>query len=82
MLVTTLRSSLIDASDVSSRARANELVVAAARGLLSDTIANIAEEGVAQVVADDGDVLAASENVRGRGTPVRRRPGAGTIRSG
>ncbi|MGH3473820.1 MAG: sensor histidine kinase [Aeromicrobium sp.] len=65
VLVTTLRSSLIEASDVSSRTRANELVNAAAGGLLSDTIANIAEEGVAQVVTDDGAILAASENVRG-----------------
>ncbi len=64
-LVLTLRDSLIDASDVSSRARARELSVSATKGLLGDTIANIAEEGVAQVVADNGTVLAASENVRG-----------------
>ena len=81
VLVTTLRSSLIEAADVSSRSRANELVSSATRGLLSDTIANIAEEGVAQVVTDDGAVLAASENVTGearlsdvvpkRGEPVK-----------
>jgi signal transduction histidine kinase len=81
VLVTTLRSSLIDAADTSSRSRANELVNSAMKGLLSDPIANIAEEGVAQVVADDGAVLAASENVQGearlsdvvpeRGEPVR-----------
>ena len=65
VLVTTLRSSLIDATDVSSRTRANELAVAAVKGQLTDTIANIAEEGVAQVVTDDGTVLAASENVKG-----------------
>ena len=81
VLVTNLRSSLIEAADVSSRTRANELATAAAKGQLSETIANIAEEGVAQVVTDDGTVLAASENVRGeerisamiprRGDPVK-----------
>ncbi len=65
VLVTTLRSSLIEAADTSSRSRARELVVAATRGLLPETIANIAEEGVAQVVTDDDVVLAASENVKG-----------------
>jgi signal transduction histidine kinase len=81
VLVTNLRSSLIEAADISSRTRANELAVAAAKGQLTETIANIAEEGVAQVVTDDGAVLAASENVRGeerissmiprRGEPVK-----------
>ena len=81
VLVATLRDSLIDAADTSSRSRANELVVAATRNLLTESIANIAEEGVAQVVRDDGTVLAASENVKGetrlsdvvpeRGQPVR-----------
>jgi len=81
ILVATLRDSLIDAADTSSRSRANELVVSATRNLLTETIANIAEEGVAQVVRDDGTVLAASENVKGetrlsdvvpeRGQPVR-----------
>ena len=65
VLVVSLRESLIDSSDVSSRARAKELTLSASHGLLGDTIANIAEEGVAQVVADDGNVLAASENVLG-----------------
>ena len=65
VLVVSLRESLIDSSDVSSRARAKELTLTSSQGLLGDTIANIAEEGVAQVVADDGTVLAASVNVRG-----------------
>ncbi|MGI9085717.1 MAG: sensor histidine kinase [Aeromicrobium sp.] len=65
ILVATLRDSLIDTADTSSQARATELNAAASRGLLTDVIANSAEEGVAQVVADDGEVLAASENVRG-----------------
>ena len=80
-LVALLRASLIEAADDSSRTRAHELTVAAKKGLLTDVIANIAEEGVAQVVADDGKVLAASENVQGelristveprRGDPVK-----------
>jgi len=65
VLVTTLRSTLIEAADTSSRTRADELVVTAARGLLTETIANIAEEGVAQVVTDEGVILAASENITG-----------------
>jgi signal transduction histidine kinase len=65
VLVTTLNRSLIEAADASSRTRAHELAGAAGNGRLTGTIANIAEEGVAQVVADDGTVLAASENVRG-----------------
>jgi len=65
VLVTTLNRSLIEAADVSSRTRANELANAATKGQLTETVANIAEEGVAQVVTDDGKVLAASENVRG-----------------
>jgi signal transduction histidine kinase len=65
VLVTSLRGSLIETSDDSSKARARELTVAADKGLLTGVIANIAEEGVAQVVADDGKVLAASENVQG-----------------
>lgn len=81
VLVTSLRSSLIEAADVSSRTRANELASAATKGQLTETIANIAEEGVAQVVTDDDAVLAASENIRGeprisfmtprRGEPVK-----------
>ena len=79
VLVTNLRSSLIEAADVSSRTRANELATAAAKGQLSKTIANIAEEGVAQVVRDDGAVIAASDNVRGEArishmTPRRGEP--------
>ena len=79
VLVATLRGSLIESADVASRMRATELTAAAKRGLLSDLITNIAEEGVAQVVADDGKVLAASENVQGESrisgvVPPRGRP--------
>jgi signal transduction histidine kinase len=79
VLVVTLRDSLIDAADVSSKTRAKELTVAAKTGLLTDVISNIAEEGVAQVVADGGKVLAASENVQGESrissvVPTRGKP--------
>jgi signal transduction histidine kinase len=79
VLVVTLRDSLIDAADVSSKTRAKELTVAAKTGLLTDVISNIAEEGVAQVVADGGKVLAASENVQGENrissvVPTRGKP--------
>lgn len=65
VLVVNLRNSLIEAADISSRTRATELATTATLGQLTETIANIAEEGVAQVVTDDGTVIAASENVRG-----------------
>ena len=81
VLVTNLRSSLIEAADDASRMRARELTVAAEKGTLAPLISNIAEEGVAQVVADGGKVLAGSENVQGepriatvvppRGEPAR-----------
>jgi signal transduction histidine kinase len=78
--VTTLRASLISTSDDSSRSRGRELVASHAKGLLTDPITNVAEDGVAQVVADNGTVVAASENVTGaarlsevvpRGEPVK-----------
>jgi signal transduction histidine kinase len=65
VLVTTLRSSLIASADDGSRARARELTAAAATGVLTDPITDIRDDGVAQVVADTGDVLAASDNVVG-----------------
>ena len=65
ILVTTLRSSLIESADDGSRARARELTAAAANQLLTDPITDIREDGVAQVVADSGEVLAASDNVIG-----------------
>ena len=63
-LVVTLRDSLIETSDASSRAQAKGLTTSAARGLLTDPI-TVREDGIAQVVADDGEVLAASDNATG-----------------
>jgi len=65
VLVTTLRASLISSSDDSSLSRGRDLVASHANGLLTDPITSVSEDGVAQVVADDGTVVAASENITG-----------------
>ena len=77
-LVVTLRNSLIHTSDVSSRTQATELTKAVASGVLTDEI-TIREDGIAQVVADDGTVLAVSDNAKGAGrissvVPPDRKP--------
>lgn len=63
-LVVTLRNSLIHSSDVFSRTQATELTKAVDSGVLTKDI-TIREDGIAQVVADDGTVLAASGNAKG-----------------
>lgn len=62
-LVVTLRNSLIQTSDVYSRTQATELTKAVESGVLTKEI-SIREDGIAQVVADDGTVLAVSNNAK------------------
>jgi signal transduction histidine kinase len=64
-LVTTLRSSLVSSADDASRSRAQGLVTSASAGPLANPITGIGDDGVAQVVGDDGRVLAATSNVTG-----------------
>ena len=65
LLVSTLESRLTDASDQVSRSRVQELLAAARRGDLPHGLRNVDDNGVAQVVAADRTVLAASPNVAG-----------------
>lgn len=86
ILVVTLRDSLIDTADIAARTQAKELTQAASSGLLSDPI-TIREDGIAQVVADDGKVVAASGNAEGAErissvVPPSRKPVLLLIRGG
>ncbi len=65
LLVHTLHSNLISASDQLARARADDLLGLAAAGDLPRDLRSIGDDGVAQVVGDDGRVLAASANIAG-----------------
>lgn len=64
-LVLILQNRLIAGTDALSRQRVGDLLEQAERGELPATITNLDDEGVAQVVSDDGRVLAASANVEG-----------------
>lgn len=65
LLVSTLESRLTEASDQVSRSRVAELLAVARTGDLPQTLRNVDDNGVAQVVADDGTVLTASPNIAG-----------------
>ena len=65
VLVLALQDRLTVSGDGLSRTRVADLLDLAERGELPRTIRNIDDEGVAQVVAADGRVLAASSNVSG-----------------
>ena len=65
-LVLALESRLTVSGDDLSRSRVEDLLALAERGQLPATIRNINDEGIAQVVTADGEVLAASVNVAGQ----------------
>jgi signal transduction histidine kinase len=65
-LLSLLTSELTESGDSTSRARVRDLLASAADGSLPATIDPGDDESVAQVVAADGTVLAASRNVEGR----------------
>jgi hypothetical protein len=65
-LMSLLTSQLTESGDSTSQARVRDLLTAAADGSLPGTIDPGDDESVAQVVAADGTVLAASRNVEGR----------------
>lgn len=65
LLVSTLESRLTQASDQLSRARVDDLLRLARSGDLPQTLRNVDDNGVAQVVAADRTVLAASPNLTG-----------------
>lgn len=75
LLVQILENRLTAASDQLSRSRVDDLLALARKGDLPRTLRNVDENGIAQVIADDGIVLAASPNVAGRPAVARLHPG-------
>lgn len=65
-LMSLLTKELTESGDATSQARVRDLLAAAADGSLPARIDLGDDESVAQVVAADGTVLAASDNVEGR----------------
>lgn len=65
LLVTTLEDQLTHASDRLSRSRVDDLLALAQAGELPGVLRNVDDNGVAQVVTADGDVVAASPNIVG-----------------
>jgi len=70
LLVTTLDRQLTAGSDDLSRSRVRDLLDQAATGDLPPVLRNVNDDAVAQVLASDGTVLAASPNIEGRGPIV------------
>ncbi len=76
-LVLTLENRLTAGADALARSRANDLLDLAASGDLPSRLTNLDDEGVAQVVSEDGSVLAASPNVSGQPPISEVDPGIG-----
>jgi signal transduction histidine kinase len=70
LLVTTLDRHLTEGSDDLSRSRVRDLLDQAAAGELPSVLRNVNDDAVAQVIAPDGTVLAASPNIVGAGPIV------------
>lgn len=66
LLVTTLENRLTEASDELSRSRVEDLIHLAQVGELPAVISNVSDNGMAQVVNQKGQVVAASANLLGR----------------
>ncbi len=81
MLVSTLESKLTQASDQVSRSRVAELLAGARSGDLPQTLLNVDDNGVAQVVAADRTVLAASPNIAGDPPVAALHPGPRAVTS-
>jgi signal transduction histidine kinase len=75
LLVLALQGRLTASNDRVDRTHLRELAAAAATGRLPDPITDVGPEGVAQVVAADGTVLAASANITHAGPIADLRPG-------
>ncbi len=65
LLVATLDHNLTEASDNLARARVDDLLALAEAGELPRDLRTIGDDGVAQVVAENGRVLAGSLNITG-----------------
>jgi signal transduction histidine kinase len=70
LLVTTLDRHLTAGSDDLSRSRVRDLLDQSASGELPTVLRNVNDDAVAQVLASDGTVLAASANIEGAGPIV------------
>ncbi|MBC9713984.1 HAMP domain-containing protein [Streptomyces sp. TRM66268-LWL] len=67
-LLTVTRHGLTDSAERTAKARAEAVAAAAAKGKLVERLAvPDGEDSLLQVVTDDGRILAASENLTGRG---------------
>lgn len=80
-LVLVLEDRLTAGTDALSRQRVDDLLSLAERDALPRTITTIDDEGVAQVVGDDGRVLAASANIAGAPPIGDLRPDHLTVRT-
>jgi signal transduction histidine kinase len=76
LLVSTLENRLTEASDQLSRSRVDDLLSLARTGDLPPTLRNVDDNGVAQVVTADGQVVAASPNITGDAPVGDLRPGS------
>lgn len=81
LLVSTLESRLTEASDQLSRSRVDDLLTLARSGDLPRTLRNVDDDGVAQVVAADRTVLAASPNLAGDPAIADFHPGRRAVTS-
>ncbi len=75
LLVLSLQSRLVASNDRVDLAHLRQLVLAVEAGEVPDPITDIDEDGVGQVVASDGTVLARSANIAAAGPISDRRPG-------
>ena len=66
LLVSTLQTQLTDASDRLDRTRVEDLLELSAGDGLPETLRNVDDDAVAQVVGPGGEVVAASDNIAGR----------------
>ncbi|MGH3507553.1 MAG: sensor histidine kinase [Nocardioidaceae bacterium] len=74
LLVLLFQRSATATADDLSRSRAADLLTLAARGTLPQTLTTVGDDGVAQVLDDEGRVLAASDNVQGKPALTTERP--------
>ena len=74
-----LRHRLTASADDLARSRVSDLLALAESGDLPETLVNVTDDSVAQVVADDGRVVAASPNVEGA-PPLTDEPATGGLR--
>ena len=81
LLVSTLESRLTQAADQLSRSRVEDLLTLARSGDLPPTLRNVDDNDVAQVVAEDRAVLAASPNLAGDPAIADFHPGRRAVTS-